>query len=50
MKAFLQYVYEICRKQPQFEWGTRPAELIGKTSMKAVWNEYEEYDYYGETL
>ena len=29
-------------------WGPRPAELIGKTSMKAVWKENYGIYFYGE--
>jgi hypothetical protein len=40
--------YELWNKEPPFDWGHRPAKLIGKTSMKAVWKEYDNCYYYGE--
>ncbi len=33
---------------PDLDWGSRPAELEGKTSMKAKWIENEDGIYYGE--
>ncbi len=41
--------YDLWSKQEPIEWGLRPAELVGKTSMVAVWQETDKYFYFGET-
>ncbi len=41
--------FEIWLSMGTFEWGPRPAALVGKTSMKAIWKETDSYYYYGET-
>jgi hypothetical protein len=42
--------YELWSQLPQFEWGHRPGELSGTTSMKAVFKEFKNTFYFGETL
>jgi len=40
--------YEKWLNAGPFDWGPRPADFIGKTSMKATWIETDSFYYYGE--
>jgi hypothetical protein len=49
VKEYSPKGYELWSGLPMFDWGPRPVELIGKTSMGAVWIETDNSYYYGET-
>ena len=40
---------DIWQSSPKFDWGPRPAEIMGQTSLKAVWVVNNNGYYYGET-
>jgi hypothetical protein len=40
MKEFAPDAFDEWKKYPEFDWGERPKELIGKTTMKPVYKEY----------
>ena len=40
MRELAPEVYEKWKELPDFDWGQRPQELIGKSTLKAVFKEY----------
>jgi hypothetical protein len=49
VKSWSKNIYNLWITLPKFDLGPRPADLVGKTSMKAMLIERQGSIYYGET-